>query len=130
MCIKLIISMAELEVFLIILIISGYLPLLSIKHFSKNSEDLRNVAVYNSIRRNRFKYIEKILHFHGNTNLNYDDKYSKLRPLISHLQEAFMRHFIPSQEISHAEAMVEYLGKHSRIRAIRDKPIRFIRKPR
>ena len=74
--------------------------------------------------RNRFEYIKKILHFHDSTNLNYDDKYSQLRPLILHLQKAFMGHFIASQKISHDEALEEYFGKHSRKQAIRDKPFR------
>ena len=101
-----IISMAELKVFIDILIISGNGTLSSIKHFWKNSEDLRNV--YNSIRRNRFEYIKKILHFYDNTNLNYDDKYLKLKPLIFHLQKAFMRHFISSQEISQVEYFISF----------------------
>ena len=50
----------------------------SIKHFRKNSENLRNVIVRNSMRRNRFEYIKKIIYFHDNI-LNYDDKYSILR---------------------------------------------------
>ena len=70
------ISKAELKTFLSILIISGYVPLSSIKHFWKNSDDLRNVAVYNSMRRNKFEYIKKILHFQDNQRLNNDDKYS------------------------------------------------------
>ena len=36
-----------------------------------------------------------------------------------------MLHFVPSQHISHDEAMVEYFGKHSCKLAIRNKQIRF-----
>ena len=36
-----------------------------------------------------------------------------------------MEHFVPTQNTSHDEAMVEYFGKHSCKQAIRNKPIRF-----
>ena len=101
------ISEAELK-------LSGYVRL--------SSEDLRYVAIYNSMRRDRFENI-KILHFHDKTNLNYYDYDLNGRTLIFHLHEAFRRHYIPSQEISHDEAMVEYFGKISCKHPIRDKTI-------
>ena len=67
----------------------------------------------------------RILHFKDSLQIDLDDKYSKLRPLISSLPKKFMLHFVPSQHISHDEAMVEYFGKHSCKQAIRNKPIRF-----
>ena len=67
----------------------------------------------------------KYIHFYPNYNLDKDDKYCKLRPLVAHLQQKFISHFAPSSYISHHEAMVEYFGKHSYEQAIRNKPTRF-----
>ena len=46
-------------------------------------------------RRDRFDDIMKYLHFHLNYNLDKDDKYCKLRPLLAHPQQKFMSHFSP-----------------------------------
>ena len=120
-----IVSSDEMRLFLGVLIITGYAPKPSRRSHWQSSPDLRNDAIYNSMRRNRFEYIMKCLHFKNNAHLDPEDKYSKLRPLIAHLQKKFMLHFIPSQNISHDEAMIEYFGKHSCKQAIRMKPIRF-----
>ena len=44
---------------------------------------------------------------------------------MEHLQEKILEHFVPTQYLSHDEAMVEYFGRHSCKQAIRNKPIRF-----
>ena len=77
------------------------------------------------MRRDRFDDIIKYLHFHANYNLDEDDKYCKLRPLVAHLQQKLMSHFVPSSYISHDEAMVEYVAKHLCKQAIRNKQTRF-----
>ena len=115
----------EIKVFFAILVVSGYNPHPSKADFWTNGDDLRNTAVYMAMRRNRFDHIMRILHFKDNTQLNVDDKYTKLRPLISYLQKKFMLHYVPTRNIAHDEAMVEYFGKHSCKQAIRNKPIRF-----
>ena len=117
----------EMRLFLSILIVTGYAPKPSRRSHWQNRPDFRNEAIYiyNAMRRNRFEYIMKCLHFKNNADLNLDDKYSKLRPLISHLQKKFMLHFIPSQNMSHDEAMIEYFGKHSCKQAIWTRPICF-----
>ena len=67
----------------------------------------------------------KCLHFKDNDDLDKNDKYSKLRPFLDHIQEKFMQNFVPSQKISHDEAMIEYFGRHSCKQAIRNTRIRF-----
>ena len=47
----------------------------------------------------RFDRLMKCLHFNDNENLNKNDKYSKLGPLLDHLQETFMQRFVPSQMV-------------------------------
>ena len=119
------VSQQETRVFLAILIISGYNPLPSKAHYWATEKNFRNNAIYNAIRRDRFDDIMKYLHFHPNHNLYKDDKYCKLRPLVAHLQQKFISHFVPSSYISHDEVMVEYFWKHSCKQAIRNRSIRF-----
>lgn len=73
-----------------------------------SGEDLRNHAVHEAMRIDRFDNIMRALHFRSNLNLEKSDKFCKLRPLISHLQKKCMEHYTPSEAISHDEAMVEY----------------------
>lgn len=115
----------EIRVFLAILIVSGYNTLPSKALYWSSGDDMRNKAVYDAMRRDRFDAIMKCLHFKPNTKLDKEDKYTKLRPLINYLQKKFMLHFIPTQNVSHDEAMIEYFGKHGCKQAIRNKPIRF-----
>ena len=58
-------------------------------------------------------------------NLDQNDKYSKLRPLIDHFQKKFIQYFVPEENISHDKAMIEYFGKHGCKQTILNKPIRF-----
>lgn len=115
----------EIRVFIAILIVSGYDVLPSKALYWSSGDDVRNKAVYDAMRRDRFDAIMRCLHFLPNTELDKTDKYSKIRPLITHLQKKFMLHFIPTQNMSHDEAMIEYFGKHGCKQAIRNKPIRF-----
>lgn len=119
------VSINELRVFLAILIVSGYNSLPSKSMYWSHDPDLHNKAIGDAMRRDRFDSIKKCLHFNATTHQDKNDKYTKLRPLITHLQEKFMKHFIPSQCISHDEAMVKYFGKHGCKQSIRNKPIRF-----
>ena len=119
------VSQQEMRVFLAILIISGYNPLPSKAHYWATKKDFRNNAIYNAMRQDRFDDNMKYLHFYPNHNLYKDNKYCKLRPLVAHLQQKFISHFVPSSYISHNEVMVEYFGKHSCKQAIRNKSIRF-----
>ena len=101
----------EIKVFLGILIVSGYNPLGSKRDYWSTGDDLRNKAIYDAMRRDRFEVIMKCLHFKDNDTLNKNDKYSKIRPLLDYLQGKFLEHFFPSQKISHDEAMIEYFGR-------------------
>jgi DNA excision repair protein ERCC-6 len=114
----------EFRSFLAILIISGYNVVPGKAMYWNNGEDLRNTAVYESMRRDRFDNIMRSLHFLPNDKLDKKDKFSKLRPLISHIQQKCMEMYTPSSSISHDEAMVEYFGKHGSKQMIKNKPIR------
>ncbi|KAJ6643847.1 PiggyBac transposable element-derived protein 3 [Pseudolycoriella hygida] len=119
-------SKVELRAFFGILILSGYNRLPGKPMYWNSDKDMRNEAVAETMRRDRFDKIMQALHFTSNTNLDQSDKFAKLRPVIYHLQKQFMRNFMPTDEaISHDEAMVEYFGNHGCKQAIREKPIRF-----
>ena len=119
------VTLQELKVFLGTRIVSGYNNLPQKPLYWSRTPDTLNEAISNAIRRDRFDNIIKCLHFNATGNLDENEKYTKLRPLINHLQKKFMEHFIPKENISHDEAMVEYFGKHSCKQSIRNKPIRF-----
>ena len=122
---NLIVTKEEIKVFLGILIVSGYDTLGSKRDYWSTGDDLRNKAIYEAIRRDRFEVIMKCLHFKDNDTLDKNDKYSKIRPLLDYLQGKFLEHFLPSQKISHDEAMIEYFERHGCKQAVRNKPIRF-----
>ena len=119
------VSREEIKAFLGILNVSGYNPLDSKKVYWSTGDDLRNIAIYEAMRRDRFATIMKCLHFKTNNELNLSDKYSKLRPYVKHLQEKFLEHFVPTPYLFHDEAMVECFGRCSCKQAIRNKPMRF-----
>ena len=114
----------KIKVFLDILIVSGDNPLGSKRDYWSTEDDLRNNAVDEAMRRSRFEVIMKCLHFKNN-KLDKNDKYSKIRPPLDHLEEKFIQHFILSQKISHDDAMIQYFGRHSCKQGIRNKLIRF-----
>ena len=115
----------EIRCFLAILIVSGYDKKPSKKSYWDSGDDLRNIAVYKAMRRDRFVEIMKFFHCADNTKLNPKDKMAKLRPLVNKLKDTFSRHFVPQMEISYDESMIEYYGHHGCKQFIRGKPIRF-----
>ena len=119
------VTVDELKVYLGILLVSGYACFPQRWMYWSHQPDLGSTAVSDSMRKNRFEQISQFLHFADNTKNDAKDKYYKLRPLISHLQSKFMDHFVPAQNISHDEALVEYFGKNSLKQHIIQKPIRF-----
>ena len=115
----------QIKVFLGILIVLGYNPLGSKRNYWSTGDDLRNKAIYEAMRRDRFEVIMKCLHFKDNDTLDKNDKYSKIRPLLDYLQGQFLKNFVPSQKISHDEVMIEYFGRQGYKQVVRNKPIRF-----
>ena len=115
----------EVKLFIVVLIVSGYnIPKSRRQRFTK-ADDLRNVAVYNAIRRDKFEKIMRYIHFaNNNTDSDQTDKYWKMRPLLKLMKENCMRNFVPCQSLSFDELMIEYYGRHSCKQAIRNKPIR------
>lgn len=119
------ITHSEIRCFIGILIVTGYCGLPGKKLYWDTGEDMRNELIYKSMRRDRFIQIMRFLHFNDNTKLDPADKMTKLRPFINLLKTRFLEHFVPDQDISYDESMIEYYGRHGCKQFIRGKPIRF-----
>ena len=83
--------------------------------------------VQSAMSRNRFEEMLRYLHVSDNAHLDVGDKMSKVRPLLSHMNEKFLTYFraVQTQNLSIDESMVPYYGRHSCKQFIRGKPIRF-----
>lgn len=116
----------ELKLFLAVLMISGYSSLPRRDMYWSLDGDIKNEAVAHSMPRNRFREILKNLHFADNTSLAADDKFAKVRPLITHLNAKFIS-LLPS-DVRHVdvdESMIPYYSHHGCKQRIQGKPIRY-----
>ena len=75
--------------------------------------------------RNRFEAILSHLHAVNNANLDPLDKFFKLSPLISILNESSKQDFPNKMRFSIDESMIPYYGRHGCKQYIRGKSIRF-----
>ena len=92
----------------------------------EESDDVHNILVSEAMRRNRFLEILRFLHFCDNADLDVQDKCSKIRPLLSMIQERFQRYAFETETVNVDESMIEYFGKYgNRLKQrIPSKPIR------
>lgn len=104
------ITCQELKCFLAILtrlvLVSGYNILPSKKSYWDGGDDMRNTLVYNAMRRDRFIQMMRFMHAADNSNLNINDKMSKLRPLMNLLKEKFLHHLPKEQHLNYDESMI------------------------
>ena len=92
------ISVIEMKCFNGTFILSGYNISPGKQYFWEQGSDMRNVAVYNVMRRNRFDTIIRCLHFADNTMIDTHDKFYKLRLFVNLLQGNFLKHFQPASQ--------------------------------
>lgn len=118
-------SIEELKCGIAVLILSGYNERPGKRFYWDSQSDMGHPLVKNCMRRNRFFDIMRFLHCADNTQPNVHDKGWKIRPLMDKLKAAFLKYFVPEQDINYDESMVKYYGKHSCKQFIRGKPIRF-----
>ena len=119
------VSVDELKVVVGILLISGYSTVPRRRLYWSSENDVRNDMIANAMSRNRFDEILSKLHFANNAELPESDRFGKVRPLISHLNEKYMQHWQVSQQLSVDESMIPYYGHHGCKQHIHGKPIRF-----
>lgn len=119
------VNSGEMRTFLAILLLSGYNTVPRRRMYWSQDDDVRNVAVVSAMTRDRFDDIMRYLHLSDNARLDAEDKMAKVRPLMSMLNERFLKYFIKTQNLSIDESMVPYYGRHGSKQFIRGKPIRF-----
>lgn len=98
-------SVDELYTFVGILLLSGYVLLLRRRMYWEEIENVHNVLVSNSMRRNCFEEISSFLHASDNQNLPENDKLGKIRPLIDSLNKQFLRYAPIEPNISVDDSM-------------------------
>ena len=81
--------------------------------------------VSSAMSRNRFSSIISNIHFANNNNLEQGDQFGKVRPLLDHINAAYLANFQPKQVLGVDESMVPYLGRHGAKQYIHGKPIKF-----
>lgn len=118
------ISSEELKVFLGALLLSGYAKYPNRRFYWSDNMDSPQI-LSNSMRLKRFEKILANIHLNDNTQFQAIDRLYKLRPLITHLNEAFLKHGGLDENLSIDESMIPYYGKHFAKQYIRGKPIRF-----
>lgn len=118
-------SKEELLNFIGILLFSGYHTLPQTHLYWSNDEDKGVEIVKKCMSRNRFTSIKQNIHLSDNDQLNKDDKFSKIRPLVDILNKKNLQWGIFSFSLSIDEQMVPYFGRHSCKMFIKAKPVRF-----
>lgn len=115
----------ELKLFLALLLASGYVRFPRKRMFWETAEDVSIRCLSEAMSRNRFEEILRYLHLADNSNLDTDDKFAKVRPMVNHINEQCKSNFIPEQNISIDESMIPYHGKHGAKQYMHGKPIPF-----
>ncbi len=87
--------------------------------------DVYSPLVAKAMSRDRFDEILRYLHFNDNQNLNTNDKLTKIRSLMNHLNDKCMQAYPMDQHLDFDVAMIEYYGRHGCKQCIRNKPVRF-----
>lgn len=118
-------SPQEIRVFFAILLISGYNTVPRRRMYWSRDDDVRNLEIANAMSRNRFDTLVRYVHLSDNNNLDVEDKFSKVRPLLAMLNERFLMYFLKEKNLSIDESMIPYYGRHGAKQFIRGKPIRF-----
>ena len=76
-----------LKAFIVILLVSGYVDLARRPMYWEHNEDTHNATLSSLLSRNRFDEVMQNLHLADNSNLDKQDKFAKVRPLIDKLNE-------------------------------------------
>lgn len=118
-------KIGEIYCVVAILFLSGYVSIPRRRMFWEDRDDVRNTLVVNSMRRKKFEDIFVNLHFADNDNLQKDDKFAKIRPLLEALNEKFITFAPIEKSISVDESMIPYFGRNSCKQFIANKPVRF-----
>ena len=115
----------ELRTFIAILLISGYSNVPRRHLYWEQSSDVQNDAISKAMSRNRFDELMRYLHLSDNLHLDSSDRFTKVRPLFTLLNERCLMFYPYEQHLSIDETMVPYFGRHPTKQFMRSKPVRF-----
>ena len=91
----------------------------------KNASDTCHKLVANPMRWDKFEAILTNFYFADNNGLDGADKFSKVRPLVKHLNKKFLEEAPVEEFYSFDKSMCEYYGCHGCKQFFRGKPIHF-----
>ena len=91
----------------------------------ERNEDIHSTTVSPLLSRNQYDEIMQNLHLTDNSNLDKEDKFEKVRPLINKLNEQCLANYLPEQSVSMDESMLPYFGCHGYKQYMRNKPVQF-----
>nr|XP_022913141.1 piggyBac transposable element-derived protein 2-like [Onthophagus taurus] len=115
----------EIKCFIGILLYSGYTQVPRRRMFWENASDAHHEIVINGMKRDRFEAILSHFYLANNYELDAEDKYAKIRPLVTMINEKFLCYAPIEEYYSFDESMCKYFGRHGLKQFIRGKPIRF-----
>ena len=115
----------EIKCWLGILILSGYMSFPRWRIMWEYHSESYLQSVSNAMRRNRFEILKAYSHFSDNTKLTKNNKFTKMRPLLTMLNERFLQHAILDERLCIDESMISNFLRHGAKQFLRDKPIRF-----
>ena len=115
----------EMRAFLALLLLSGYVSLPRRRMFWEKPPDVNNEAVASTMSRHKFEEILRFLHLANKNHLQKEDKFAKIRPLVSLLNAKWLAHFSKENFLAVDEAMVPYYDRNGLKQHIHGKPIRF-----
>lgn len=118
------VTIEDMKVFIGGMLMSGYAKYPNKRLYWSNKSDTPKL-LSNSMRLNRFEKILKNFHLNDNTQFQANDRLYKIRPLVTHLNQEFLKHGGIDENLSIDESMIPYYGKHYAKQYIRGKPIRF-----
>ena len=118
-------SAVELDVFLGIILLSGYCSLPQKRLYWCNDEDVGNDLVKRKMSRNGFQEIKRYLHLSDNDKLAKNDKLSKVRPYLNLMHKNFAQFGVFSKCLSVDEQMVPYFGHLFTKMYIKNKQVKF-----
>uniref|UniRef100_H2ZUM7 PiggyBac transposable element-derived protein domain-containing protein n=1 Tax=Latimeria chalumnae TaxID=7897 RepID=H2ZUM7_LATCH len=118
-------SVSNLEVFLGIILLSGYHTLPQEALYWSQDEDVGLAFISKKMSRNRFQEINRFLHLADNAKLDKSDKLAKIRPFLNIIEHNLQQFGVFSEHLSIDEQMVPYYGHHTTKMYMRGKPVKF-----
>ena len=91
---------------------SGYVKCRSMRMYWEESSDTHNVAVSSAMTRNRFQEIMKYIYMYDPDNMEKEDKFAKVRPIMEILNNRFIQYRPAEKRAEIDEAMVPYYGSY------------------